>query len=163
MRIRKHLVKNPLVFVLAGCLVVVGLHAALADSYSVTGPDGNTVTVTDSSISGSFYGATGTATDDSVTVSDGSSGGGGGSSNEGAVIVAVVVLAVAAGIFYWWYKNRPTETAKTDSLMEYKFNDSTRIALSTGMLDMSDEFDMEQDEIVFEEVCDARLAVGIRF
>lgn len=169
-RIMSGFVTRPFVFSLI-LVFLCSWGASYAGGYTVTGPDGNTITVTDDQVSGTYEGVDYQADEDSATASaDGSSAstdddGGGGGGNAGAIIAGVVVVGVLAGVgWWWWHRTHSGPAAKLDfdqESLEKKVADAT-LRLTPVLVQESQELD-HLAELEPGQVAGAELSLSIRF
>lgn len=150
--------------------LVAATVPAHAESYTVRGPEGNTITVDDDSISGEFEGADYYVDDDSATVNDRSvddeGGGGGGGGNGVAIAAGLAVVAVIAGVGLWWYfaRYKPQHAALAEEdgshVALYKFNESAVLTVTPTMVQLAG---MDTTGLPDPEVIDlASFEVGLR-
>lgn len=170
MKKNKLLVNRPLVVSMACAILFAGIMPVSAgDAITLTGPEGNTVTVTDTSISGSIDGLTGTVTDSTATASTASSStsddGGGSSSNTGVIIAAVAVVAVGAGLFYWWHKKHHAaadQIMEKDSVVLCRLNKSASVTVTPGLVHETSRIN-ETRAISLDDLADAALGLRVAF
>lgn len=144
---------------------VAGQLPALGESYTVTGPDGNTVTVTDNSVSGTLDGDTVTMDEDSVTVNghevadEDGEGGGGGGGNGAAIVVGVVVVALAAVGGYFLYRHYNEQKAENARTREQVVS----LVVTPHLLTELDSDRGSLDSLDIEQLASADVGVKIAF
>lgn len=140
---------------LYGRLLVVMVVLAFAAStmpvcaaaYTVRGPEGNTITVDEDSVSGNFegvdyYADEDTATADGHSATDDDGGGGGGGGSGAAIVAGLAVVAVIAGVGLWWYFTRykPQHASNADADAQvalHQFNESTALTVTPKILELA--------------------------
>jgi hypothetical protein len=151
-------------FALAGSQVPV-----FAENVTVTGPEGNTISVSDTSvsangedISGSMDedsasltvdGDTVTANEDSVDVNGtnvAEDDGGGGDGNGAAIVVGIVVVAVAAIGGYLWYRHSHSQK-------------SVSVVITPHMLSEMENNGVDLSEGDLEQLASADVGVRVLF
>jgi len=164
-------VNRPLVYFLIGAFVFCTMPYMVAESYSFTGPEGNTINFDGDSISGDFEGDSYYVDEDSASVNGHDvedDGGGGGGSNAGAVIAVVAVVAVVAGVGIWWYvKNHNAKTADNtevkDYLVEHKLSDSASIAVTPRMMQVAGVAPEDIPDLNLKDFASADISFRLKF
>lgn len=147
---------------------VAGQLPALGESYTITGSDGNTITVTDDgTVSGTLDGDTVTMDEDSVTINghevadeDGEvEGGGGGGGNGAAIVIGVVVVALTAVGGYFLYKHYHGQKAENSKVQEQVVS----LVVTPRLLTELDSDRASLERLDLEQLASADVGVKIAF
>ena len=162
---------RPLVYFLIVAFVMATVPTVRAESYSATGPYGNTITVTEDSVYGEFEGVEYSADDDSVTLNghdvEDDNGGGGGGGNGAAIAIGLVVVAVAVGAGIWWYYSKKSKTADNleirENLVEHRINDTASIKVTPKMLEVAGLAPEDVPDLNVEDLASAEVGFCLKF
>lgn len=170
----RHRMAKPLVLVVTA-VFFAGSVSVNADTYTIRGPEGNTIVVDEDSISGEFEGIDYSVTEDEATAeghstSDDDGGGGGGAGKAIAIAAGVALVAVAAGVGLWWYFNRykPQHAAKDidkdgSRVVIHQLSDDAEIALMPKLMELAECTDANPPEQSVDDLTAFDVALRVRF
>lgn len=163
-----------MLIVLMALAVAAATMPARAAPYTVTGPEGNTITLDENSVSGTFegvdyYADENEATADGRGAAEDDDGGGGGGGNGAAIVAGLAVVAIVAGVGLWWYfaKYKPQQAAKAQEaeaqIALHQFGESTSLTVTPKMLQMAGMDTAAMPDPDVKDLSSFEVALRVRF